>query len=137
MTLPEVSLERKSAEFGGTWGLLSYPPADLTLHTVERLWVDNKRSISCIPCGRYLVRATYSPRFGRKMYLLLDVPKRDGIRIHPANWPMQLNGCIALGTAVARKIDGKMLLNSRVAVSRLERTLGLQPFYLTITGEPA
>lgn len=136
MTLPEVSLERRSSEFGGTWGLLSYPPADLTLHTVEQLWVDNKRGISCVPCGRYLVRATYSPRFGRKMYLLLDVPHRDGIRIHPANWPMQLNGCIALGTAVASKIDGKMLLNSRVAVNRLERTLSLQPFYLTITGEP-
>ena len=136
MSLPEVSLERRSAELGGTWGILSYPPADLVLHTVERLWVDNKRGISCVPCGRYLVRATYSPRFGRKMYLLLDVPHRDGIRIHPANWPMQLNGCIALGTAVARKIDGKMLLNSRVAVNRLERTLGLQPFYLTISGEP-
>jgi hypothetical protein len=136
MTIPEVSLERRSAELGGTWGILSYPPANLTLHTVERLWVDNKRGISCVPCGRYLVRATYSPRFGRKMYLLLDVPHRDGIRIHPANWPRQLNGCIALGTAVARKVDCKMLLNSRVAVSRLERTLGLQPFYLTITGEP-
>lgn len=136
MSLPEVSLERRSAELGGTWGILSYPPADLVLHTVERLWVDNKRGISCVPCGRYLVRATYSPRFGRKMYLLLDVPHRDGIRIHPANWPRQLNGCIALGTAVARKIDGKMLLNSRVAVNRLERTLGLQPFYLTISGEP-
>ena len=136
MTIPEVTLERRSAEFGGTWGLLSFPQAQITLHTMERLWVDNKSSISCIPTGRYLVRATISPRFGRRMYLLLDVPNRAGIRIHPANYPMQLNGCIALGTAVARNLEGKMLLNSRVAVARLERALGMQPFYLTITGEP-
>ena len=129
----EVTLERTSEVFEGTWGTLSYPPAQLMLHTMERAWHDNKRMISCIPCGRYLVRATHSPRFGRRMYLLYNVLNRDGIRIHPANAPHELNGCIALGTAIARSVGSKRLLNSRVAVSRLERTFSMQPFYLTIT----
>ena len=130
--LPEVTLTRKCGSHGGTWGILSYPPANLTLHTMERAWVDNKRGISCIPCGRYKVIATMSPRFGRRMYLVLGTSPREGIRIHPANLPSQLQGCIALGTAIARYPTTKKLLNSRVAVNRLERLLGLAPFYLTI-----
>ena len=130
--LPELTLTRMSGSHGGTWGILSYPPANLTLHTMERAWVDNKRGISCIPCGRYNVIATMSPRFGRRMYLVLGTSPREGIRIHPANLPSQLQGCIALGTTIARYPTTKKLLNSRVAVGRLEAVFGMQPFYLTI-----
>lgn len=132
MNIAELTLTRVCGSHGGTWGVLTHPPSNLMLHTMERAWIDNKRSISCIPCGRYLVRATYSPRFGRKMYLVTCVPNRDGIRIHPANLPVQLNGCIALGTAEARYPSTRKLLNSKVAVSRLERMLGFADFYLTI-----
>lgn len=130
--LPEVTLTRKCGSHGGTWGILSYPPANLVLHTMERAWVDNKRGISCIPCGRYKVVATMSNRFGRRMYLVLGTSPREGIRIHAANLPSQLQGCIALGTAEARYPSTLKLLNSRVAVGRLEAVFGMQPFYLTI-----
>lgn len=46
-----------------------------------------------------------SPRFKKDMWLLLDVPGRDGIRIHSANYARELNGCIALGMSKS-DIDG-------------------------------
>lgn len=129
---PEATLTRLVGSHGGTWGVLTYPPASLSLRTMERAWIENKRMISCIPVGRYLVRATWSPRFGRKMYLVQGVPQRDGIRIHAANLPHELNGCIALGTAEASYPTTRKLLNSRVAVSRIERAFGMLPFYINI-----
>lgn len=131
--LPEVTLTRMSGSHGGTWGVLTYPPANLRLHTMECAWKDNKIGVSCIPCGRYKVVATHSNRFGRRMYLVLGTSPREGIRIHSANLPSQLQGCIALGTAEARYPSTRKLLNSRVAVGRLEALFAMKPFYLTIT----
>jgi hypothetical protein len=59
-----------------------------------------------IPAGVYDVNFTFSPHFNRIMPHIL-VPSRDslaggdaGIRIHWANFPAQLEGCIAVGTCV-------------------------------------
>jgi hypothetical protein len=56
-----------------------------------------------IPAGTYKIVFDYSPRFQRELPHIL-VPSRDaaaggdaGIRIHPANYPRQLDGCIAPG----------------------------------------
>lgn len=134
--IPEVTLTRTSESHNGTWGKLVCKEADLDLHTLERMWVGNKNSVSCIPAGRYLVQATQSPRFGRIMYLVQAVAGRSGIRFHSANWPEQLEGCIALGTATTLTAKGKMLLNSRIAVTRLETQLGFRDFYLTVIAAP-
>ncbi len=58
-------------------------------YTLERLSV-------AIPTGTYKIELTFSPHFHQLMPLL-DVPHREGIRIHPANYPKQLEGCIAPG----------------------------------------
>lgn len=130
---PVVTLVRKHEEDGGTWGRLVCKEYGIELHTLEQNWEDNKRSVSCIPEGTYNVRATQSARFGRLMYLVEAVPERTGIRIHPANFPSELQGCIALGTSIGRTAaKGKMLLNSRAAVGSLERLLGMKPFTLVI-----
>ena len=130
---PVVTLVRKHEEDGGTWGRMVCKEYGIELHTLEQNWEDNKRSVSCIPAGTYNVRATQSARFGRLMYLVEAVPERSGIRIHPANFPSELQGCIALGTSIGRTAaKGKMLLNSRVAVGRLEKLLDMKPFTLVI-----
>jgi hypothetical protein len=51
----------------------------------------------CIPAGTYRARLTRSPHLGYICPELIDVPERSDIRIHVANWPMQLLGCTALG----------------------------------------
>ncbi|WP_028666548.1 DUF5675 family protein [Runella zeae] len=64
-------------------------------YTIERPWLDNQRRISCIPTGRYQLKARFSQKFKQHL-ILLDVPGRDLILIHPANDAMkELNGCIA------------------------------------------
>lgn len=64
-------------------------------YTIERPWLDNQRRISCIPPGRYQLKPRFSQKFKQHL-ILLDVPGRDLILIHPANDAMKdLNGCIA------------------------------------------
>lgn len=56
-----------------------------------------ERADKIIPAGTYSIELTYSPHFKRAMPLLDGVPGRTDIRIHPANWIYQLEGCIAVG----------------------------------------
>ena len=50
--------------------------------------------------GRYELTLTWSPAFKQLMLLVVNVPGRDGIRIHIANKPSELLGCLAPGTGV-------------------------------------
>ncbi len=57
-----------------------------------------------IPAGRYALRLYNSPRWGKKVPLLVGVPERYMIEIHPSNYAIRpsdghalLEGCIALG----------------------------------------
>jgi len=59
--------------------------------------VTMERTSVAIPVGQFRVEITFSPHFGKPMPLIDGVPQRTNIRIHPANWPTQLEGCIAVG----------------------------------------
>ena len=50
-----------------------------------------------IPHGTYQLELTHSPKFKKTLPVLLDVPNRDGIRIHAGNYPADSSGCILLG----------------------------------------
>lgn len=66
--------------------------------TLERPWLENHNGVSAIPAGTYGVAITPSKRFQRDMLEILHVPGRAGIRIHNANYPGQLEGCIAVAS---------------------------------------
>lgn len=93
-----------------------------TFYTLERPWKDNKTGISCIPTGIYKVKWTYSPRFLRNMYQVMDVPNRTGIRIHSGNHFFQIEGCILLGDSYADvNKDGVIdVLNSKKTIKIFE-----------------
>ena len=65
-------------------------------HTIERPDLDNKRNVSCIPEGKYLVKP-YSSNKYPDVWEVQDVPNRSKILFHGANWAHQLEGCIAVG----------------------------------------
>jgi len=67
-----------------------------------------------IPEGIYRSCKEISPHFGFATPHL-QVPSRTYIEIHPANYPAQLEGCIAIGTT----IDNDSLDNSRAAFDRM------------------
>ncbi len=64
-------------------------------NTIELPFLLNKKGVSAIPKGKYAMVWTFSPAFKRNTWRLVDVPNRDGILIHSANFTRQLKGCIA------------------------------------------
>src|SRR5688572_33364162 len=68
---------------------------DRLCSTIELPWKNNMPRVSCIPEGEYELRKKWSKRFGNH-FLLMDVPDRSHILIHPANDALtELKGCIA------------------------------------------
>ena len=104
-----ITLNRIISSDEGVLGLLHINGKPLSV-TLERPWKDNKAWESCIPFGIYpLTRLDKSKAFKYPHYLLEDVPSRTFIKIHVANYPSELHGCIGVGSYFA---------NGAIAVSK-------------------
>ena len=85
---------------------------DMPLDTLRRLKVYGQ---TAIPTGTYKVIWTFSPRFGKYLPQLHNVPMFSCIRMHAGNTTADTLGCIILGE---NKAVG-MVLNSRAACARV------------------
>lgn len=138
---PDAVIDRLDRCDQGTFGRIV--TRGLALFTGELPSRDNQPNISCIPTGLYQCVWTYSPRFARFMYLLLETSPRAGIRKHAANlmgdeskgYRRQLNGCIALGERLGWMDGQKALLLSAPAMRRFEDHMGRRPFILEIRND--
>lgn len=74
---------------------------------------------TAIPSGEYEIRMTYSPRFGREMPQIMDVPAFEGVRIHSGNSVKDTEGCPLLG----KNTKVGMVTDSRDTCKRFERLL--------------
>ncbi|MCX2788365.1 DUF5675 family protein [Vibrio sp. Sgm 5] len=112
----------------GTYGEL-FMNGERLCYTVEREWNNNNPSISCVPAGAYNLKRHESPRFGE--CFALEAPTlgvtvygpsvRTHCLMHVANFPHQLEGCIAPGTALHSAKWG--VANSKIAMNVLLETL--------------
>jgi|TARA_R110002110_G_scaffold61387_1_gene172386 hypothetical protein len=86
--------------------------------TLELPYLDNQRSISCIPSGEYKVRLRTAKESATRDYLHLlvqEVQGRSYILVHIGNYPRDTKGCILVGQA--RQQDS--VSNSRLAMELL------------------
>jgi hypothetical protein len=114
----------------GTQGFLEWN-GTLVCYTIELPWLVNQRRISCIPEGEYILQLRFSPKF-KWHFLLMDVPGRDLILIHPANdAKLELLGCIAPVTkhtgigkgSASRRALAKLRVLTKAAFERKEEVI--------------
>lgn len=123
-------LERFSYAPDGTFGRLTLPSGRV-LFTCEQPWNGNAKGESCIPEGQYQMKMRCSPVVQRSSggkyeqgWEVIDVPGRTYIMIHPANWPNQLQGCIAPGMDYTVISGRQGVSSSRAAFDLLMDELG-------------
>jgi Family of unknown function (DUF5675) len=116
-----VNRQRKTVD--GIFGTVSLDTNPFTAFTVENL-------AKAIPAGLYDVTFDYSPRFNQ-ILPHIHVPVRDqaaggdaGLRLHPANYPGQLEGCIAVGD----KEEPDSVDDSRVTFNHLFKIISGEQF---------
>lgn len=96
MIIPEINRIWRTDT--ASMGIITAP--DMTsLFTLELPWKNNRPFISCVPNGLYPISLLCSKKnkdIGNAYELNVGLG-RTLIRIHIANYPRQIEGCIALG----------------------------------------
>lgn len=89
--------------------------------TLERPWIWNETSISCIPAGIYQV-VPYSSNKFKDAFQILGVSSRNLILIHPGNKVEDTSGCTLPGTSF-NKVNGKQWVMNSGQAFRLYKSL--------------
>lgn len=136
-----ITIERDSADWNSEVGVFGRMLVDgkLFARTCEQPWRDNQKGHSCIPEGDYELRPHNSAKHGLTVSfhnpalnvyaepgdIPPDIDGRSVCLIHAANWPSQLQGCVAPGEAVTNiPPGGKGVTSSRVAMGKLMNLWG-------------
>lgn len=117
-----VRVERFAYTPMGVFGEMILP--EFRCYTVERPWLDNKPSVSCVPEGTYNIKKGFFNRGNYSVYELLDVPGRSLIKIHIANTMDDVIGCIGVGKGLGY-VDSKWAVTrSRMAHDEFMAAMG-------------
>ena len=131
--MKEFTLTRLYRFDTGTLGTLSGP--GFSCNTVERPDKQNIPGESCIPEGEYIAvvspSTTNSPHF-EYAYELQNVPGRTLIKIHIANFPSELKGCIGLGKNAVINNKAPMVTNSVKTITEFHKVTNKEPIKIII-----
>ena len=91
--------------------------------SLELPWVGNRRGVSCIPTGAYLVSKKTSTKFGANTFSISEVTGRSNILIHAGNYTRDIEGCILLGERFSDLDNDDItdVVNSRATIDRLRK----------------
>ncbi len=106
-----------------------------TCKTLELPFKGNQHEISCIPADDYKCKKVpASENIPYPHIAILNVPGREGIRIHAVNFVSNLRGCCGVGATLADlNKDGQPdILQSRITLAKLMALLP-DEFELNIT----
>lgn len=110
-----------------------------TCKTLELPWLNNQHNISCVPEGVYTCTWCFKGGIFGYVYQIQNVPGRDGVLIHSANFAagknVQLEGCVAVGSDF-QDINGDGILdiiNSKITLKAFEDFMQRKNFTLHIT----
>lgn len=87
-----------------------------------------------IPAGKYEIVLYASPRFKKRVPLLLKVPGREMIEIHSGNKPEDTHGCLLPGNGHSVDWVSNSGVALEVLIAKIEKKLETGPFYIGITG---
>ena len=132
-----VFLIRGPSTNEGTFGNIIFN--GYCLYTGELPWKNNRPNISCIPCGKYIVRMRISPKYG-KVYEVTDVAGRTYILFHQGNFcgdssqglRTNVQGCILLGFKRGKLYGQRAVLASKIARKRFETVMNFETFILEV-----
>lgn len=112
-----ITVTRTSKTVDGIFGNLSVDVDPFKCVTLEKM-------ATAIPAGTYDLLFMWSEHFQQIMPHVI-VPGRVAIEVHWANYPVQLDGCLALGTATELSAD--CIDQSKVAWIGFAKTITDQP----------
>jgi hypothetical protein len=87
---------------------------------------------TAIPAGRYKVVVSYSPRFKKRLPLILNVPGFMGIRIHSGNDHTHTEGCLLFGFDIADARVYRSREAMTALMNRLDDVQFTQEIFITI-----
>ena len=96
-----IKLIRTNNDGEGVYGYIDLPQYERDQHRLGT--IENAETL--IPEGTYPLRQTWSPRFGKNMPEICDVPDREGIRIHRGSIPEHSHGCVLTDLRGMANID--------------------------------
>lgn len=133
--MTNFTLSRQADTTNSTWGILSDDTGMPLCKTLER-GLHNADGHPRIPAGTYeVVRKPFgASKFDHGLLAemgaaykgilwLPNVPGRENIECHPANFFHELLGCIALGESVATEGADFCVVSSRIAYHRVYPTI--------------
>lgn len=99
---------------------------------LELPWKSNKSFVSCVPEGEYKYRIAKSPRTGKNVIMIDNVPKRECIQIHAGNYTSKIRGCCLVGDSI-KDINHDGVLDVTNSVATLNKLLSEIDSHGTIT----
>lgn len=134
-------LQRLKQSSMGTIGIIKEDGKEIC-QTLEKPWVDveldgiSDKNVSCINADTYICKRVHSPKFG-EVFEITNVPNRDHILIHNANFLRELLGCVAVGLQSGESNGEYCVYKSKIALEHFMKNLeGVKEFRLEIKDVP-